>query len=58
MSADDSEPEVFQATAPWNGKCLYCGEDELEGGSDGGECMYCGSITIPPLSNGDRNAVD
>jgi hypothetical protein len=41
-------PEVHQAIAPWNGKCAWCGEDELEGGSDGGRCGYCGDITIPP----------
>ncbi len=45
---DEDEPEVFQAPADWNGKCVYCGEDELEGGLNGGRCMYCGSITIPP----------
>jgi hypothetical protein len=42
------EPEVHQAIAPWDGKCAWCGEDELEGGSDGGTCRYCGDITIPP----------
>lgn len=39
---------TFQAALDWDGKCMNCGEDELEGGSDGGKCTYCGSITIPP----------
>jgi hypothetical protein len=46
--SEEREPEVHQAVAPWDGKCLYCGEDELEGGSEGGTCRYCGDITIPP----------
>lgn len=32
----------------WDGKCAHCGEDELEGGSDGGKCLYCGETTMPP----------
>jgi hypothetical protein len=48
MDHGNDEPEIHQAPAAWNGKCLYCGEDELEGGLDGGRCRYCGDITIPP----------
>lgn len=50
MTVNDSEfePETFQAPDDWNGKCVFCGEDELEGGMNGGSCKYCGHITIPP----------
>ncbi len=49
IEMDDFEPEVFQAPADWNGKCVFCGEDELEGGMNGGGCKYCGHVTIPPV---------
>lgn len=48
-------PETHHPVHPWDGKCAYCGEDELEGGANGGRCLYCGDITIPPaFSNGER----
>lgn len=40
---------THQATKPWDGKCFFCGEDELDSGSDGGQCMYCGHTTLPPI---------